>query len=86
MPSPKKGTLVEDLESARKKFAAGAVNFKSEPKFPIIHQTVGKTSFTEEQLVQNIEVLIAAIVPKNIAKAFIKTTMSPSIQLLILPE
>ncbi|MFA6005019.1 MAG: 50S ribosomal protein L1 [Patescibacteria group bacterium] len=86
MPSPKKGTLLDDVESARKKFAAGAVNFKSEPKFPIMHQVVGKISFTEAQLMENIEAFIAAVAPKNIDKAFVKTTMSPSVQLLILQE
>ncbi len=81
MPSPKKGTVTTDLEAATKKFTSGNVQYKTEPKFPIMHQVVGKTSFTEKQLEQNILAFLKAVAKKNIVSVFIKSTMSPSMSL-----
>lgn len=81
MPSPKKGTLVSNISDAKKKFEAGNLNFKTEPKFPLIHQIVGKISFTETQLVENINTFLKAVQKKNMTAAFVKSTMSPALKL-----
>lgn len=83
MPTPKKGTLVDDLQEAKKKFIAGAIHYKTEPKFPIMHQLAGKISFTEKQLVENINAFLSAVQKKNIVSAYVKTTMTPAIQLIV---
>lgn len=83
MPNPKAGTVSEKPEAAAKKFQAGALRFKSEPKFPLIHQTVGKVSFKDEQLTENIVAFIKAVKPQNISAVFLKSSMSPSIRLKV---
>ena len=81
MPSPKKGTLTEDHKTAVKKLASGTLNYKSESKFPLLHQIVGKRDFTEAQLRENIVAFVLAVNPKHIVGAVLKTSMSPAIKL-----
>lgn len=81
MPSPKKGTLTDNIEAAKAKLSSGVVLYKAEPKFPLMHQMVGKKSFTNEALVENVKVFIKTVGKKNIADAFLKSSMSPSVKL-----
>jgi len=81
MPSPKKGTLTDKVEEAVKKLSSGTVMFKSEPKFPILHQSVGRKSFKAEQIAENVTEFIKAVGRKNILAAYLKTSMSPSLKL-----
>lgn len=83
MPNPKNGTLTENTESALKKFSSAVMQYKTEAKFPLIHQSVGKLSFTDAQLMDNIEAFIKAVSPNKINTIFLKSTMSPSIRLQI---
>ncbi|MEK9179392.1 MAG: hypothetical protein AAB893_02900, partial [Patescibacteria group bacterium] len=83
MPTPKRGTLTENIEAAKKKFLAGSLNYKTEPKFPIMHQVVGKITFTEKQLEENVTMFLSTVQKKNIVSAFIKTSMTPAVPLLI---
>ena len=59
------------------------MNFKTETKFPILHLMVGKLSFGEKKLAENIKTVIEAIQPVNIKDITIKSTMSPSIKIAI---
>jgi large subunit ribosomal protein L1 len=79
MPSPKKGTLTDNPQEALKKFSHGALNYKTESKFPLMHQVVGKLSFSEKQLIENIQAFASAVGKKNLLQVYIKTTMSPAV-------
>ena len=81
MPNPKAGTISPKPEEVAKKFSKGLLRWKTEPKFPIIHQMVGKISHTDSDLVENIQALIKSIGKSNMFSAYIKTTMSPSVKL-----
>lgn len=81
MPNPKAGTVSDKPEEAMKKFQGGAVRYKTEAKFPLIHQAIGKMSFKDEDLSQNIEAFLNAVQSKNISAVFLKSTMSPSIRI-----
>lgn len=81
MPNPKNGTISSDPEAAAKKFAGGLIHYKSEPKAPLMHLVVGKLSFKNEDLIDNLRAVINAVAPKNISAAFICSSMSPSIRL-----
>lgn len=81
MPNPKNGTITPKPEEAAKKYASGQVNFKSEAKFPIIHLTVGKLSFLEKKLSENIKTAIEAVQIKNIKNITLKSTMSPGMKI-----
>ncbi|CAM0117432.1 50S ribosomal protein L1 [Rhabdochlamydiaceae symbiont of Dictyostelium giganteum] len=60
MPSPKAGTVTSDVATAVKEIKAGRVEFKTD-KFGVISGSVGKLSFSEEFLVQNIKAFVSAI-------------------------
>jgi large subunit ribosomal protein L1 len=81
MPNPKNGTVTPTPAVTAKKFQAGQVNFKTEGKFPILHLSVGKVSFGEEKLADNIKAMIAAVQMKNIKNVTLKSTMSPGIKI-----
>lgn len=83
MPNPKNGTISQNPEEAAKKFQGGQIGFKTEAKNPLLHVSVGKTSFTDEQLSENIQTMISAIKKARIAKAVLKSTMSPAIKVQI---
>ena len=61
MPNPKLGTVTMDVAGAVSAAKAGQVEFRVE-KTGIIHGGVGKASFTEEALAQNIQAFVSAIV------------------------
>lgn len=83
MPNPKTGTISDKPEEVKKKLAGGAIRFKSENKAPIIHLIIGKLSFKDSQLEDHITKTINTVLPKNIASAFLCSSMSPSIKLEI---
>ena len=60
MPNPKSGTITFDLERAVREVKAGRVEFKVD-KSGIIHCSVGKTSFSAEELTANLAALVDAI-------------------------
>lgn len=81
MPNPKNGTVTPKPDDVAKKFAGGQFNFKTEAKFPILHLTVGKLSFGDKKLSENIITAVKAIKAKNIKSMTLKSTMSPGIQI-----
>lgn len=81
MPNPKNGTITANPEDAIKKFKAGQIRFKTETKAPIIHLTVGKISFGEKKLTDNITTILNAVQKQKIKNVTLKSTMSPGIKL-----
>lgn len=81
MPNPKNGTISAEPEAAAKKFSGGLIHYKSEPKAPLMHLVVGKLSFTQNQLLDNLQAVITAVQPKNISAAYLCSSMSPSLKL-----
>ena len=87
MPNPKSGTVTMDLNKALEDIKAGKVEYRLD-KANIIHCIIGKKSFTEEQLVENANALIAAIAKAKPAAAkgqyfksiSIAATMSPGVK------
>ncbi len=87
MPNPKAGTVTNDLTNAVKEIKAGKIEYRLD-KANIIHCPVGKASFTEQQLADNFQTLMAAIIKARPASAkgtylksvSISTTMGPGIK------
>ncbi len=87
MPNPKAGTVTMDIGKAVKDIKAGKIDFKVD-KFGIIHASIGKVSFDQQQIVENAKELIQTIVRLKPAAAkgtyvrsiFMSSTMSPGIQ------
>jgi large subunit ribosomal protein L1 len=86
MPNPKVGTVTPDVAGAVKAAKGGAVEFRVE-KAGIIHAGVGKASFTEEALLQNIRALTDAVTrakPAGAKGTYVKrvavsSTMGPGV-------
>ena len=87
MPNPKLGTVTNDVVNAIKNVKLGQVEYKTD-KAGIIHASVGKISFTADELKKNIEFLLQEIKKKKpetskgifIKKFFINSTMGPGLQ------
>ena len=75
MPSAKTGSVTFDVADAVKEIKKGRVEFRVD-KAAIIHNAVGKASFTAEQLVDNVKALIRAIIkvrPSTVKGTYIKS-------------
>ena len=87
MPNPKAGTVTMDVAKAIADIKAGKIEYRLD-KANIIHVPVGKASFSEEQLTQNFNALMDAIVkarPSSVKGQFLKsitlaTTMGPGVK------
>jgi large subunit ribosomal protein L1 len=88
MPNPKVGTVTTDVAEAVKAAKGGAVEFRVE-KAGVIHAGVGKASFTEEALVENIRAFADAVIkakPSGAKGTFLKkiavtSTMGPGLKI-----
>ncbi|MGX9461121.1 50S ribosomal protein L1 [Shewanella sp. A14] len=86
MPNPKTGTVTPNVAEAVKNAKAGQVRYRND-KNGIIHTTIGKVTFTAEQLKENLEALVSALkkakpaVAKGIyvKKVSISTTMGAGV-------
>lgn len=89
MPNPKAGTVTMDVTKAINDIKAGKIEYRLD-KANIIHCPIGKASFTEEQLLQNYEALMGAIVkakPSAVKGQYLKsisiaTTMGPGVKII----
>ncbi len=81
MPNPKAGTISEKPEETAKKFKKGVLKWKSEQKQPLIHQQIGKISYEEKKIEENIRTFIESVGKAKILDIHITSTMSPSIKI-----
>lgn len=81
MPNPKAGTVTMDVTNAVKEIKAGKIEYRLD-KANIIHVPIGKASFSEEQLLQNFNALMGALIkarPATVKGAYLRTvTLAPT--------
>ena len=88
MPNPKSGTVSMDVTKAVHDIKAGKVEYRVD-KTAIIHCPIGKASFTEQQLGENLRTLMDAVIKAKpatakgtyIRSAVVSSTMGPGIKL-----
>ncbi len=88
MPNPKLGTVTEDITKAVEAAKSGQVEYKTE-KGGVVHAGVGKISFAEKDLIENIHAFMQTIIKAKpsgakgvyLKKISISTTMGPSVLL-----
>ncbi|MCQ2234796.1 MAG: 50S ribosomal protein L1, partial [Paludibacteraceae bacterium] len=87
MPNPKSGTVTNDVAKAVKEVKQGKIDFKVD-KAGIVHTSIGKVSFSAEQIVGNATEFINTLIKLKPASAkgtyiksiFLSSTMSPGIK------
>ena len=87
MPNPKSGTVTVDVAKAVEEVKKGKIDFKVD-KNGIVHSSVGKVSFTVEQMRDNAREFIATLIKLKPATAkgtyiksiYLSSTMSPSVK------
>ena len=90
MPSPKAGTVTPDIANAVKEYAAGKVEFRNDTGGNV-HSVVGKVSFDNQKLADNINAMINAVKklkPQTskgayFKKVVLKATMTPAVQIAV---
>jgi len=90
MPNPKSGTVTMDVTKAINDIKAGKVEYRLD-KTNIIHCPIGKVSFSDEQLTQNLNTLLEAIVkarPSTLKGQYLKSitlasTMGPGVKVSV---
>lgn len=88
MPNPKMGTVTQDVAAAIKSAKAGAIEFRVE-KAGIVHAGVGKLSFSEDALADNVRAFMDAVIkakPSGAKGSYVKrttisSTMGPGVRL-----
>jgi len=88
MPNPKAGTVTMDVAKAVQEIKAGKIEYRLD-KTNIIHVPLGKVSFTEEQLADNFQTLMGAVVKAKPSAAkgqylrsvTLASTMGPGVKL-----
>jgi len=88
MPNPKAGTVTMDVTKAIEDIKAGKIEYRLD-KTNIIHVPIGKASFTEEQLKDNFQTLVDAVMkakPAAVKGQFLKSvaltsTMGPGVKI-----
>lgn len=88
MPNPKVGTVTQDVAKVVKELKAGMIEFRVD-KNGIIHTTVGKKSFEDGKLMENIKALLDTLVKMKPASAkgqyvrgiFLSASQGPSVRL-----
>ncbi len=83
MPNPKNGTVIKSVKDVEK-FKGNMITLKTEREAALIHTSFGKVSQKQEELVTNAEAILTALGgSKSIVRAFMKSTMSPSVKITI---
>ncbi len=88
MPNPKSGTVTMEVGRAVQEVKAGKIEFRVD-KAGIVHATVGKATFEQEKLVENIQSFLNTVIRlkpstakgQYIKSVYISSTMGPSIQI-----
>ena len=90
MPAPKAGTVTPDVENAVREYAAGKLEFRTD-KNGNVHTVVGKASFDNDKLTENINAMVerirslrpAAAKGVYMQKVVLKASMTPAVPLAI---
>lgn len=88
MPNPKSGTVTQDVAKAVKEVKQGKIDFKVDKK-GIVHTSIGKVSFTADQIAQNAKAFINTLIKLKPASAkgnylksiYLSSTMSHSLKI-----
>jgi large subunit ribosomal protein L1 len=89
MPNARTGTVTQDLGRAVREIKGGRVEFRTERNVGQIHVPIGKVSFDEQRLLENLRALLAAVVAARpagakgqyVRRVTLSSTMGPGVRL-----
>lgn len=79
MPSPKAGTVTDDIEKVTAEIGGGRVEYRAD-KGGVVHTVIGRTSFKNEQLVENFQVLEQILLSAKVLTISLSATMGPGVK------
>lgn len=82
MPSPKAGTVTEDIDKVKDEISGGRVEYRAD-KNGVVHLSVGKISFKNEQLEENIKAIQQVLISAKILGISLAPTMGPGVRVQI---
>ena len=80
MPDPKSGTVTTDNKKTIEEINSGKVDYRIDASNNL-HQLVGKVSWSEDKLTENIQAVLGSMPKSKIAAAYLTASMSPSVTL-----
>jgi large subunit ribosomal protein L1 len=83
MPNPKSGTVTNEVGKAVEEVKSGKIDFKVD-KYGIVHTSIGKASFSADQIFGNAKEFISTLIkmkPSSAKGTYVKSIMSPGIKI-----
>lgn len=81
MPSPKNGTITNDLKKAVAEIQKGKVEYKTDLNSQVMHLLVGKVNQPKDEITMNIKTLYSSIGKSKISKITLSASMGPGIKI-----
>jgi large subunit ribosomal protein L1 len=82
MPSPKAGTVTDDIEKVKAEISGGRVEYRAD-KTGVVHLAIGRISFSDEQLLENYSTLESVLISHKIQSISIAPTMGPAVKVTL---
>lgn len=82
MPSPKAGTVTEDIEKAKDEIGGGRVEYRAD-KTGVVHLSIGRVSFPVEKLMENYKAVELILLSNKIQSVYFCSTMGPGIKVVL---
>jgi large subunit ribosomal protein L1 len=82
MPSPKAGTVTDDIEKVKAEIGGGRVEYRAD-KTGVVHMSIGRVSFATEKLAENFKVVEQALFQAKIASVSLSSTMGPGVKVAV---
>jgi len=79
MPSPKAGTVTDDIEKVTAEISGGRVEYRAD-KSGVVHMSIGKLSFSTEKLVENYRSIEAILLAAKVVSISLAPTMGPGVK------
>lgn len=82
MPSPKAGTVTDDLDKVAKEIGGGRMEYRAD-KNGVIHMPIGRVSFKADQLVENFKAMEPILMAAKVSAISLASTMGPGVKVVI---
>ncbi len=82
MPSPKAGTVTDDIEKASAEIGGGRIEYRAD-KNGVVHVSLGRTNFPIDHLLTNYQTVIQLLISNKVVTASVASTMGPGVKIAV---